>query len=98
GIEHLIECFPEVRRGEPDAVLVVAGFPTDDFDVAGARALARRLGLEDAFRLAPGYVPAEAVRAWMRLAEVMALPHRAVYQSGALVLAQTFGVPVVATR
>src|SRR5204863_4694788 len=89
---------PDVLRAVPHAVLVVAGFPAPDFDEDATRRLARQLGVERALHLQARYIPAGAVHAWLRLADVMVLPHRLVYQSGALALAQTFGVPVVATR
>ena len=47
-------------------------------------------------RYHPAYVDSSAIAAWMQMAAVAVFPYRAVYQSGALHLAQTFGVPIVA--
>jgi len=87
GADLLIEAFARVRREQPLAHLVLAGFPEPDFDAAAHRRLADRLG-----------VAAAVVAAWMELATVAALPYRAGYHSGVLHLAQTFAVPVVASR
>jgi glycosyltransferase involved in cell wall biosynthesis len=83
GLDTLIEAFARVE----DAVLVIAGFPLDSIPETGSR-----------MRVVPRYIEAEAVSAWMGLADVIVFPYRTVFQSGALHVAQTFGVPIVATR
>jgi glycosyltransferase involved in cell wall biosynthesis len=98
GVDLLLEAFARVAARTPEARLVVAGFPTPEFDLEAHRRLAARLGLGEQVRWAPGYAPVGEVAAWMRLAEVAVFPYRDLSQSGALALATTFGVPVVASR
>ncbi|MFP5284344.1 MAG: glycosyltransferase family 4 protein [Thermoanaerobaculia bacterium] len=94
GIDLLLKAFALVA---PRARLVLAGFPAADFDLAAHQALAPELGIEDRVLWVPRYVESEEIAAWMGLASVAVFPYREVFQSGALAIAQTFGVPVVAS-
>lgn len=99
GTELLLNAFariPPLRSGP--ASLVLAGFPAPDFDLAAHEALALQLGILPRVRFVPRYIESRAVAAWMGLAAAAIFPYREVYQSGALHVAQTFGVPIVATR
>ncbi|HEX7190863.1 MAG TPA: glycosyltransferase family 4 protein [Thermoanaerobaculia bacterium] len=96
GVDVLIDAFPRIHR-ETGARLVLAGYPFHDFDVDAHRARARRAGVGDFVTLVPEYVASEEVAAWMQLASVIVFPYRDIYQSGAIHIAQTFGVPTVAT-
>ncbi|KAB2949537.1 MAG: glycosyltransferase family 4 protein, partial [Thermoanaerobaculia bacterium] len=98
GVDLLLEAFARVAARRPDARLVLAGFPTPDFDLDEHRRRATGLGLAERVTWAAGYVPATEVAAWLRLAAVAVFPYREVSQSGALALAATFAVPVVASR
>jgi glycosyltransferase involved in cell wall biosynthesis len=94
GIDLLLKAF---ARMAPRARLVLAGFPAADFDLPAHQALARELGIEERVLWVPRYVESEEVAAWMGIASVAVFPYREVFQSGALAIAQTFGVPVVAS-
>ncbi|HVS30070.1 MAG TPA: glycosyltransferase family 4 protein, partial [Thermoanaerobaculia bacterium] len=96
GTDVLLEAFPEVHR-QTGARLVLAGFPSPEFDLAAQRQSARESGIEQAVIWMPEYIPTEEVAAWMEMAGVAVFPYRDIYQSGALHVAQTFGVPIVAT-
>jgi glycosyltransferase involved in cell wall biosynthesis len=96
GTDVLIESFARVHR-ETGARLVLAGFPFHDFDVEAHRQLTRDAGIENAVTWVPEYIDSGDVAAWMELASVIVFPYRDIYQSGALHVAQTFGVPTVAT-
>lgn len=97
GTDTLLQAFPRVNR-ETGARLVLAGFPFHDFDVDAQRAMARQLGIEDKVLWVPEYIPSEELAAWMEAATVSPFPYRDVYQSAAIGVAQTFGVPLVASR
>jgi glycosyltransferase involved in cell wall biosynthesis len=97
GIDVLLDAFARIAPRVPRARLVLAGFPAADFDLAAHQALARELGIGERVRWVPRYVESGEVAAWMGLATVAVFPYREVYQSGALAVAQTFGVPIVAT-
>lgn len=96
GTDVLLEAFPRVHR-ETGARLVLAGFPSPEFDLAAQRQQARDSGIEKAVTWIPEYIPTDEVAAWMEMASVAVFPYRDIYQSGALHVAQTFGVPIVAT-
>lgn len=96
GTDLLIEAFTRIHR-ETGARLVLAGFPFHDFDLAAHQELTRRVGIEQAVTWVPEYIDSGDVAAWMELASVIVFPYRDIYQSGALHVAQTFGVPIVAS-
>jgi glycosyltransferase involved in cell wall biosynthesis len=96
GIDVLLDAFPPIQR-ETGARLVIAGYPFHDFDVALHQHQARRLGVDDCVTWVPEYISSDEVAAWMELASVIVFPYRDIYQSGALQIAQTFGVPIVAS-
>ncbi len=87
GVDVLVEAFPRIHR-ETGARLVLAGYPLPDFVVPPQ---------QDFLTLVPEYIRSEEVAAWMELASVMVFPYRDIYQSGAIHVAQTFGVPTVAS-
>ncbi len=92
GTDVLLQAFPEAAR-RTGARLVLAGFPFHDFDVEAHKKLA-----PESVVWVPEYIPSQEVAAWMELASVMVFPYRDIYQSGAIHVAQTFGVPIVASR
>jgi glycosyltransferase involved in cell wall biosynthesis len=96
GVDTLLDAFPVVHR-LTGARLVLAGFPFHDFDIGAHQERARRLGVDAAVVWVPEYVDSGEVAAWMELAAVVVFPYRDIYQSGAIHVAQTFGVPIVAT-
>ena len=97
GVDVLLEAFPQIQR-ETGARLVIAGYPFHDFDVGLHQQQAQRLGIERSVTWVPEYVASDEVAAWMELAAVIVFPYRDIYQSGALQIAQTFGVPIVASQ
>jgi len=82
GVDVLLEAFRRVQG----AKLVLAGFPLDVNPTTGDEAI-----------WVPEYIDSGEVAAWMELASVIVFPYRDVYQSGALHIAQTFGVPTIAS-
>lgn len=95
GLEDLIRAMPAVRARYSEATLVVAGPFLDRAE--RYRGLSERLGVEDAVRLFPGYVPDDEVRALFEAAAVVALPYRSATQSGVIPQALSLGKRVVAT-
>ncbi len=94
GLSDLISAMPVVHE-RTGATLVVAG-PFYQ-PVSRYRNEARRLGVADAVRFFPGYVPDEQVAGLFSVADVVALPYRSASQSGILPQAALFRRPVVAT-
>ncbi|HEU4522405.1 MAG TPA: glycosyltransferase family 4 protein, partial [Thermoanaerobaculia bacterium] len=96
GTDVLLEAFPRVHR-ETGARLVLAGFPSPEFDLDAQRQFARASRIENAVTWFPEYIPTDEVAAWMEMAAVSVFPYRDIYQSGALHVPHTFGVPIVAS-
>lgn len=96
GTDVLLQAFREVHH-RTGARLILAGYPFHDFDVDAHRRLAKDAGIGDAVTWVPEYVPSSEVAAWMEAADVMVFPYRDISQSGAIHVAQTFGVPIVAS-
>lgn len=96
GTDVLLRAFPEVHR-RTGARLILAGYPFHDFDVEAHRRMAEDAGIGDAVTWVAEYVPSSDVAAWMEAADVMVFPYRDISQSGAIHVAQTFGVPIVAS-
>lgn len=96
GTDVLLEAFPRVHR-ETGARLVLAGFPSPEFDLSAQQELARVSGIDSAVTWVPEYIASGELAAWMEMANVAVFPYRDIYQSGALHVAQTFGVPIVAS-
>jgi glycosyltransferase involved in cell wall biosynthesis len=91
GVDVLLHAFPRIHE-RTGARLVLAGFPFHDFDLAAHQKL-----VEGDVTWIPEYIDSGEVAAWMELASVIVFPYRDINQSGALHLAQTFGVPIVAS-
>jgi glycosyltransferase involved in cell wall biosynthesis len=96
GIDVLLDAFARIHRST-FARLVIAGFPSPDFDTPAHQLQAKQNGISDAITWVPEYVDSGDVAGWMELASVIVFPYRDIYQSGALHVAQTFGVPIVAS-
>jgi glycosyltransferase involved in cell wall biosynthesis len=96
GLDVLIPAFAKIQK-ETGARLVLAGFPAPDFDLAAHQEMARRSGVEPSVLWVPEYVDSGELAVWMELAQVIVFPYRDIYQSGALHVAQTFGVPTIAS-
>jgi glycosyltransferase involved in cell wall biosynthesis len=96
GTDVLLEAFPRVHR-ETGARLVLAGFPFHDFDLDAHKQRSRSLGIENAVTWVAEYIDSGEIAAWMELASVIVFPYRDIYQSGAVHVAQTFGVPTIAS-
>jgi glycosyltransferase involved in cell wall biosynthesis len=95
GLEDLVAALPIVRRSV-DAKLVVAGSFFEPFERYEGQV--RELGVADAVRFLPDYIPDEQVPGLFAACDVVALPYRSASQSGVLGQAALAARPVVATR
>ena len=93
GVDLLLDAFPSIHQAT-GARLVIAGFPGPDFDLRAHQERVRELV---PITWVPEYIDSAEVAAWMGLASVIVFPYRDIYQSGALHVPQTFGVPIVAS-
>jgi D-inositol-3-phosphate glycosyltransferase len=96
GLDHLIRAFRAVLQEHPDSVLLIAGQVWKD-DFSHYARLIASLGLEENVLPRIEHIPDEDVAAYFQSADVVALPYRKVYQSGVLLMACSYGRPIVAT-
>lgn len=91
GVDELIGALRALQSADSSVVLLLAGktWPAD------LPVLTEMLdGIPRVVR-SHEFVPDDELPIWMRAIDVMALPYRAVLNSGSIALAATFGVPVV---
>jgi glycosyltransferase involved in cell wall biosynthesis len=94
GLDLLIQALPIVAHEVPSVLLLIAGRPWKT-EIARYDALIDELNVREKCRLHIGFVPDDEVSTYYAAAEVVALPYRRIYQSGVLLMAMTFGRPVV---
>jgi glycosyltransferase involved in cell wall biosynthesis len=92
GLDVLLRA---LARTPEHVTLTVAGQFRDG--PAGTRALVTGLGLGTRVTLRPGYVPAAQIPALFAAADALVLPYREAAGSQNVLLAFSYGVPVVAT-
>jgi beta-1,4-mannosyltransferase len=96
GLDDLLDAFESITASPPDARrrrLLIAGMPVADPSIEAflARARSNPNVIVDARRL-----PAEELSLPLRASDVIVLPYRDSLNSGALLLALSFGRPVIA--
>lgn len=96
GVSDLIEAFALVRD-RPKARLLIAGYPSREFDAQDEYERIARLGLTERVTLDQTYLDMADLGGLVRLARVVAFPYHSATSSGVLALALTQGRPVVAT-
>jgi glycosyltransferase involved in cell wall biosynthesis len=97
GLDVLLQAWPQLAARQSDARLLIAGQVWKD-DWTRYAALMDKLPLQDRLHLHLRHIPDEEVAGFFAAADVVALPYRHVYQSGVLLMALSYGRPVVATR
>jgi glycosyltransferase involved in cell wall biosynthesis len=91
GLEELIDAW-QALPPDPRRRLVIAGAPSDD---EGIGALLERLAVLTDVLVDGRKIPAEEMQLFLRAADVGVVPYRRALNSGALMLALTFGLPVI---
>lgn len=94
GLDVLIGAMPDVLREHPGALLVVAGKVWKD-DFRRYREQIEALGIADNCVLHIRYIPDSEVANYYAAADAVVLPYRRIYQSGVLLMAMSYGKPVV---
>lgn len=95
GLERLVRAMPGLRAAVGEVRLMIAGRRFPHEDPAPLRSLVDET---EGVTMIDDGAPAEAVHVLFRAADVAVLPYHGVLNSGVLMLALTFGVPVVAPR
>jgi glycosyltransferase involved in cell wall biosynthesis len=97
GLDVLIEAFARLPEAIRDGVLLrVAGNP--GMDLGSLRKRARDLGIAERIVWQLGFLREEEIPGLFRRASLAALPYRAIDQSGVMMTALAFDLPVVASR
>lgn len=93
GLAQLLDAFEIVsRRDGGPRRLLVAGMPSRE---PGVEEFLERCALHPFISLHPRRIPGEDMQVFLRAADVVVLPHLRLLNSGVLMLALSFGVPVV---
>jgi beta-1,4-mannosyltransferase len=93
GVVELLEAFAALP--DQGARLVIAGRALDMDYVDRLEALARA---DDRVLLRLGFVPDDELQVYLRAADVAATPFLEIFTSGSVLLAMSFGLPVIAPR
>ena len=96
GLPDLVEAFAQIAP-QTNARLVIAGYPTKFFDMAGLRAQISQHDLDQRVIIDPRYIPFEEVAPLVEMAAFLVFPYLSSTQSGALQVAYSFGRPVIAS-
>jgi len=94
GLDILLNALPEVLKAYPKTVLVVAGKVWKD-DFGYYENIINKNGLKDNVITRIGFIPDEEVPIFFSAADIPVLPYRDVFQSGVLMMAMTYGKPVL---
>lgn len=97
GLDVLLQALPHLTASYPEVRLLIAGKVWKD-DWSRYAALIGELGLENRLDLHLGHIPDDEVATFFAAADLVVLPYRRVYQSGVLLMALSYGKPVVATE
>lgn len=95
GIDRLLDAFERPPLDDPDLRLLVAGLQGGG---EGMAALTSRLERTPRVVSHPRRVRRREMQVWMRAADLAVLPYTGILNSGSFLLAETFGLPVVAPR
>ena len=97
GVDVLLRAFAVVLRDEPDALLLIAGKPWEDW--SPYKVLIDELGIADRVRCFLDYIPTPEIEAYFVAADLVALPYTHFdAQSGVGTRALPFGRPLVVSN
>lgn len=94
GLDVLLGAMPALIQEHPDTILLVAGKVWKD-DFRRYQKQMEALGIEESCVLHIRHIPDAEVASYYAAADVVALPYRRIYQSGVLLMAMSYGKPVV---
>lgn len=93
GLDSLVENFQRLADADPFLRLLVAGHPSEGSEVAE---LVDRCERDPRIVTRFEHISDDDLQVWLRAADISVLPYRQILNSGAFLLAQTFGLSVVA--
>lgn len=96
GLDKLIVAFKELLKTQPSTTLLVVGECYEDIEKY--KQLIKQLNLEKNVILENSFIPNEKIEPYFKAADVSCLPYNSGTQSGILMMAYGFKIPVVATN
>lgn len=97
GVDTLIRALAQLPSNMlSETEIYVAGAP--QMSVSNLRSLAKELGVDDAIMWDLRYIPYEDVPLLFQSSDVLVLPYKRIDQSGVLMTALGFNIPIIATR
>ncbi len=96
GLDLLIEAFGKVASNIAPVKLVIAG-KVWKADFSKYQSLIDKYEIANNCRLEIRYIPDDEISAFYSCADLIVLPYRKIYQSGVLLMAMSYGVPVLAS-
>lgn len=94
GLDLLIQAMPAVLAAYPEAMLLIAGKPWKS-DFSQYQALIDRLGIAGQCRTDIRFIPDDQLADFYAAADLVVLPYRRIYQSGVVLMAMSYGKPVL---
>lgn len=91
GVEELIDSFHSVF--ESDDILIIAGKP---FDAATKTTIGQRADGSASIKLYLDYIADDEIQLYFAAADIVVFPFKHTHTSGSLMLALTYGKPVIA--
>jgi glycosyltransferase involved in cell wall biosynthesis len=98
GFSILFDAFEEIKKANRNAKLVIAGKFSFDFGLFKKLSLRFKSFLSSGVILMPRFVPDDRLQIFLNASDICVFSYRDVFISGAVILAQSFGVPVIAPR
>lgn len=96
GLDLLLKALPKVVKEHPDVILLIAGKIWKD-DYTSYRNIINKIGIQAHCIERIQYIPNDEVATYYAAADLVVLPYRRIYQSGVLLMAMSYGKPVLAS-
>ena len=99
GLEYLVAAFQQMIADHTDYRLLIAGRRFKGFEdyLERIQRTIQNLPIQGRVNIRDEYIPDEETELYFKAADVLALPYTDIFQSGILLLAYSFGLPVIAT-
>lgn len=94
GLDLLLEAMPRILQKYPDTLLLIAGKPWKS-DFSRYEKLVRDLGIAQHCRMYIRYIQDDEVPLYFGVCDLVVLPYRRIYQSGAVLMAMSYAKTVL---
>ncbi|MFC1885078.1 glycosyltransferase family 4 protein [Thermodesulfobacteriota bacterium] len=98
GLAILFDAFEEIKKVNRDVKLIIAGKFSFGFGFSRRTSLRIKSFLSRGVTLQPRFIPDETLQILLNASDICVFSYRNVFMSGAVILAQSFGIPVIAPR